>query len=166
MRMKSSPGWKALVLAGASALLLAIPAAAGHGGGHGPGPGPGHGPDGVGHIRYMAAMLGLSDEQTTRVEAIAATYMDGALGEAMKAEHEAREALAKTIHDLDATDEAVTQAASVVGAVELRLAVQRHRMVVEMSSVLTAEQRAKLDQVVEDVHSGRHGPDGGHPPGH
>ena len=142
----------------AALALAAIPAAAYAFGG----PGHGHGPggDGANRILHMAKELGLSDAQTAQIQTIAAKHKDGALGEAMQSMREARGTLAKTIHDAAATDDQVRDAAATVAALESQMAVQRHQLAIEISAVLTAEQKAKLAASLEDR---RHGPPHGGP---
>jgi len=145
----------------AALALAAIPAAAYAFGG----PGHGHGPggDGAGRILHMAKELGLSDAQTAQIQAIAAKHKDGALGEAMQSMREARGTLAKTIHDAAATDDQVRDAAATVAALESQMAVQRHQLAIEISAVLTAEQKAKLAELAASLEDRRHGPPHGGP---
>ncbi len=134
-----------------AAVLIAAAFAAAAWAGHGFGPhGPGHGPEGPGHILHMAKQLGLTEEQTSQVRAIVARYMEGSLGQAMESMHEAREALARTIHDVAASDDAVGQAAAAVSALESQIAVERHHMVIEISALLTPEQKARLEDLVKE----------------
>jgi Spy/CpxP family protein refolding chaperone len=78
---------------------------------------------------------------------------------------DARETLGKTIHDTAATDDQVRDAAAAVAALESETAVQRHQMAIEISAVLTADQKAKLVELLasfKDRHPGpRHGGPGG-----
>ena len=148
----------AAFLTAAALALASLPAAA-----QGFGP-PGHGP-GRGDnqfILHIAKELGLSDSQTAQVKTISAKYMDGALGEAMDSVRPARAAVQKAIHDVTATSDQVREAASVVAVLESQIAVQHHEMAIEISSVLTPDQRAKLADMLANMHE-RHagpGPDG------
>lgn len=120
--------------------------------------GPGHhGPGGPPSILPMADELGLTAEQKAQVQAIESRYRDGELGDAMEAMRTSQKTLAETIHDLKATDAAVTEAATAAAAVETRVAVLRHHFVVDIATVLTEEQKAKL----AEKHHGR-GPGEGH----
>ena len=130
----------------AAAALIAAPALAQMG--HGPhGPGPGPGPGGHHSITQMAEELGLTAEQTAQIKAVEKKYRDGELGDLTDSVRDAQRTLAATIHDAAATDDAVTQAAAAVAAIESRIAVQRHRLVVEVSALLTEEQKAQLAEM-------------------
>ena len=147
----------------AAMVLLAVTVAAaqyGHGP-HGPG-GPG-GPGGPNLAEHLTKMLDLSADQKVKVETIVSKYMDGTLGEKMKSMHEARQTLAQTIHDFDATDGQVRQAAGVVSGIDSQIALEQHHMAVEVSKLLTADQRAKFEQIVKEHvdHDGPPPPQGG-----
>jgi len=142
----------AIVTAIATALALAVPYAA-HADGRLE-----HAPSDADHVFHMAKVLGLSDAQTTQIEAILASHKDGPPGGAKASMREAREALARTIHDATATDDQVRDAAATVAALESQLAVKRHRVAIEIAAVLTPEQRAKLAELrasMRDHHRGR-----------
>ena len=146
----------------AAALVLAIPPASAQG--YGP---PGHGhPRGEGDpILHVLSGLGLSEAQTAQVKAITAKYTDGALGEATDASREARAAVMKTVHDVNATEDQVRQAAAAAATLELQSALQHHRMAIEISSVLTAEQKTKLAEMFANVAERHAGPPPGGPGG-
>jgi len=159
----------AAFLTAAALALATLPAAAQGFGppGHGPGRGPGHGHghDEMNPIVHMAKELGLNDAQTAQVKTITSKYMDGALGEAMASMREARGTVQKTVHDVTATDDQVREAASVVAVLESQIAVQHHQMAIEISAILTPDQRAKLADEFANM-KGRHaGPPAGGPGG-
>jgi Spy/CpxP family protein refolding chaperone len=137
----------------AAALALATLPAAAQGFGP-PGHGPGHG--GGNPILHMVKELGLSDAQTAQVKTITAKYMDGALGQAMDSTREARANVMKAVHDVNATDDQVREAASVVAVLDSQIAVQHHQMAIEISAILTADQRAKLADMFANM-AERHG---------
>jgi Spy/CpxP family protein refolding chaperone len=139
----------------ATALALATLPAAAQGFGP-PGHGPGHGHGEGNPILHMAKELGLNDAQTAQVKSITAKYMDGALGEAMQSTHAARLTVRKTIHDVTATDDQVREAAAVVAVLDSQIAVQHHQMAIEISAILTADQRAKLAEMFANM-AERHG---------
>jgi Spy/CpxP family protein refolding chaperone len=127
-----------------AALALAVfPAAANAFGrpGHGPGEGPAE------RILRMSKVLGLSDDQTSRIQSIAGSRREGAMGRTAASMRSARETLATTIHDMQATDDQVRDAAAALAALEAEAAVLRHRMAIEILSVLTPDQRAKLTEL-------------------
>jgi Spy/CpxP family protein refolding chaperone len=143
-----------LVTAITTVLALAVPYAALAGGRSEHGPSDGD----AGHVLHMAKVLGLTDAQTTQIQAIVASHKEGAPGGARASMRDAREALARTIHDADATDDQVRDAAATVAALESQLAVKRHRVAIEIAAVLTPEQRVKLAELrasMMDHHRGR-----------
>ena len=155
----------AAFVTGAALALAAFPLAA-HAFGR---PGHGLGPDGPGRILHMAKELGLSDAQTAQIETIAEKHKDGALGDSMQSMRQARETLRATIHDATATDDQVRDAAAAVATLETQAAVQRHQMAIEISKILTPEQKAKLAERMANAEDERRGPpcgghggDGGH----
>ena len=154
--------FRTAAFAAATALALAtLPAAAQ---GFGP-PGHSHGHGDGNPILHMTKELGLSDAQTTQVKSITAKYMDGALGQAMDATREARLTVQKTVHDVNATDDQVREAASVVAALDSQIAVQHHQMAIEISAILTPDQRAKLAEMFATMAERHGGPGRGGPGG-
>lgn len=132
----------------AVAALAAAPALAQMGPGpHGPGPGGPGGPGGPPSILHLADELGLTADQKTQIKAIENRYRDGELGTAMDSMRDARETLGRTIHDVAASDDAVTQAAATVATLESQIAVLRHHLVIEISALLTDEQKAQLAEM-------------------
>lgn len=142
----------------AATLTMASLAVAGPGFGP-PGHGPGHGDENP--VLHMTKELGLSDAQTSQVTAIVAKYHDGAMGQAMASVHPAQMAVQQAIHDVTASDDQVREAASVVAVLESQIAVQHHRMAVEISSVLTPSQRAKLADMFASMKERHAGPSDG-----
>ena len=112
-----------------------------------PPPPPGGGP---GQLGRMARDLGLSEAQQDQVRSITERYMDGALGEALEAMGAAHAALGEAIHDPEATDEQVRDKAAAVGALETRIALERHHLVAEIQQVLTPAQRKKAAELARD----------------
>lgn len=139
------------------ALVCATLASAQGLGPHGP-----HGPGGPDLAAHLTKMLDLSPDQQSKVEGIVSKYTEGALGDKMRSMHEARGTLAATVHDANASDKQVQEAAGVVSAIEAQLAVEQHHMAVEISGVLTADQKAKLAQMARahGDHDGPPPPDG------
>lgn len=119
-------------LAGAPATL----AARGEGGRHG-------------HARgeRLAEELGLSPEQRTQMRSIMDKYRSGAMGDHLRDLRQARADLRVAIQDVKATDAQVQDAARTVASHEAFVAVERHRMALEMDRILTPEQKAKAAEL-------------------
>ena len=119
-----------------------------------------HGPDHgeMGPMLHILKDIGLNDAQLGQVHGITAKYMDGALGQAMRSMRAARGTEQKTIHDVTATDQQVREAAASVALLESEMAVQHHRMAIEISSILTAEQRTKLAEAFDGMKERHAGP--------
>jgi Spy/CpxP family protein refolding chaperone len=109
-------------------------------------------------ILEMTKELGLSDAQTAQVKTITAKYMDGALGQAMRTMRDAQANVQRTVHDLNATDDQVRDAAAAVAALTSQIAVQHHQMAIEISQILTPDQRAKLTDMLANMKERRGGP--------
>ena len=133
-----------LALCGAAVLGVALPALA-QPGPHGHG-GPG-GPPGQRMLDKMTQELNLSDAQATQLRAIVTRYHEGAFGDTMKEFHEARANLEGLISDPASNDQQVLTAAKLVSAKGEQLAVQRHRMSLEIDAILTPEQRQKAKEL-------------------
>jgi len=145
----------------AAAALLAATVASAQGYMHGPHrPG---GPGGMNLADHLTKMLDLTPDQQSKVQTIVSKYMEGSLGEKMRSMHEAQATLQKTVHDPDASDKQVQQAVGVVSGVQSQIALEQHHMAVEVATVLTADQKAKLQQMVKDAgdHDGPPPPAGG-----
>ena len=91
----------------------------------------------------MTQDLGLSDAQATQLRAIVSRYHEGAFGDTMKEFREARSNLEGLIADPASNDQQVLTAAKLVSAKGEQMAVQRHRMAIEIDAILTPEQRQK-----------------------
>ena len=102
-----------------------------------------------GHERgqRLAEELGLSPEQRTQMRVITDKYRGGAMGDHMRDLRQARADLREAIHDVKATDAQVQDAARSVASHEAFLAVERHRMAIEMDRILTPEQKAKAAEL-------------------
>jgi len=111
-------------------------------------------------ILHMAKELDLSDAQLAQVKAIT-TKHEEAFGQTMERTHEARAAVQRTIHDVAATEAQVREAAASVALLESQTAVEHHRMAIEISAVLTADQRAKLAELFATMKERHAGPPGG-----
>jgi Spy/CpxP family protein refolding chaperone len=95
----------------------------------------------------MAKTLDLTAAQQTQIEAIAARAKDGVAGTTWKSMRTAHEALAGVIRDPGTTDDQVRDAAAAVAAIGTELAVEHHKMVIEIAAILTADQKAKLAEM-------------------
>jgi Spy/CpxP family protein refolding chaperone len=136
--------WTA-TLSGAMLLALALPAFAQPGPGPHGGPG-GHGP-GPGMVARMAEELDLSDAQKTQLQSIFDKYHSGDFGATMQSFHDARKQLEALIRDPAATDQQVLDASRQAAAQGEKMAIQRHRMAIEIDGILTPEQRDKAKQL-------------------
>ena len=137
----------AAMISGAALLALALPALAQPGPGFHGGPG-GHGPGPEGMVDHMTQELGLSDAQKSQLRAILDKYHSGEFGDTMKAFHDSRAQLETLVHDPAATDQQVLDAARQAGAQGEKVAIQHHRMAVEINAILTPEQRDKAKQLM------------------
>jgi len=95
----------------------------------------------------MAQELGLSPEQQTQMRAIVDKYRGGALGDHMRDLRKARTDLRSAIQDVKSSDAQVQDAARNVASHETFVAVERHRMAIEMDKILTPEQRTKAAEL-------------------
>jgi len=94
--------------------------------------------------------LDLSSEQRARVETVLAEHR-GELRQELEAVIASREAQYAAIHG-EAFDEAkIRAAAASLGAAQADLAVTRARIANQVRTVLSAEQRARLDDMLETV---------------
>jgi Spy/CpxP family protein refolding chaperone len=109
-------------------------------GGYGPGPGM------VGHLTEE---LGLTEDQRTEIQGIFDRYHAGELGQTLQTMEQSRRQLHDAIHDPTAGEQAVLDAARVVSEQSEQLALERHRMFVEISDVLTEEQREKAQELMQ-----------------
>jgi Spy/CpxP family protein refolding chaperone len=139
------------------ALALATSAFARPGGGHGPGPG------GF-FLQRQIEKLELPAETRTKVDALLAESRTSQekLHEQIRAAHDSMRALL----DQDSVDEAAVMAqADSIGALMTQARKQDLKTLIEVRSLLTPEQRASLDQQMEERRDHwkgmRHGKDGG-----
>jgi Spy/CpxP family protein refolding chaperone len=135
-----------IALAAAAALVIAPTLIlAQRGDGHGPHHGRGH------MIERIFERLDLTDDQQ---EAVHNTMMGHR--EQTRQLHEEkiakRRALGQAIHADFFDESAVRQAAADVAAVDADLAVMRAQMFQEINKVLTAEQRERMKELIEDWH--------------
>jgi len=149
MRFRTAAFSTALALA-----LATFPAAAEGDNPHRHGPGHGDG----GPVMHMLQELGLNDSQMTQAKAVTTKYMDGALGQAMSSMRTARGTLQKAIHDTTQSEAQVREAAAAVAVLDAEAAVQHHKMAIEISSILTADQKAKLSDMFEHMEERHRGP--------
>ena len=140
-----------------AALIVGIPALAGdhgpkghrgHGGPHGFMEGRGHGPDApFHHLKMIAHDLELTETQREQLHEIVKGAMDGELGETMKALREAHRALGKLVHDPQASEQQIRDAARAMSELAERSAVERHGIAVALDGLLTEEQRARFAEI-------------------
>jgi len=145
----------AACLTAATLALATLPAAAQEMGPRG------HGHGGGNPILHMTKELGLNDAQTAQVKAITEKYNSGDLGKSMDRARDARAALMRAIHDVSATEGQVRDAAANVALAESDSAVAHHRMAVEISALLTPDQKAKLAEMFQHMEERHAGPPGG-----
>jgi len=113
----------------------------------------------------LAAVLDLTDEQRAQTAEIFNRYAardDEEDGEGARGLREARRDLRRAVRDASSTEQDVRDAAVRVSSEEEMAALSRHRMVVELDGVLTAEQRNQLAEIREQrgpgaFPGGRHG---------
>ena len=144
---KTTLAFCGVALMGLAIPVLAQPGPRGHGDAGGPGPR---------MLDKMTQELNLSDAQATQLRAIVSRYHEGAFGDTMKEFHEARTNLEGLIADPASNDQQVLTAAKLVSAKGEQVAVQRHRMAVEVDAILTPEQRQKAKELKAEGW-GRHG---------
>jgi Spy/CpxP family protein refolding chaperone len=95
--------------------------------------------------------LDLTDEQREQVRTKIEAHMEGALGEYMRQQDEIRQELQRLIHDPAADENAVADAARRVSDYCERVAVERHRMVVDLFEVLDEEQRQQATELLNEL---------------
>jgi Spy/CpxP family protein refolding chaperone len=122
---------------GALAMAPATLAARGEGGGR----------HGNGRGQRLAEELGLSPEQRAQMRSILDKYRGGAMGDHLRDLRQARADLRAAIHDVKASDAQVQDLARSVASHEAFVAVERHRMAIEMDRILTPEQKAKAAEL-------------------
>ncbi|MBZ5639870.1 MAG: periplasmic heavy metal sensor [Acidobacteriia bacterium] len=136
-----------LVLALAPATALAQP---------GP-PGPHrHGPGPEQHLERILGTLNLTTDQQAAIDKILSSHRDAA-GDEQKSMMTARVALMGQIHAETFDEQAIRQAAAAVAALEADQSVTMAKTLNEVRTVLTADQRARLQQSLgrhEGMHEG------------
>jgi Spy/CpxP family protein refolding chaperone len=133
------------------------------------GQGPGyHGP-GAGPLGSVFHELDLTTDQRDRLRSTVEQFMQGQLGELMRAQREQRQTMFRMIHDPNTEESAIVDAVhrSILGAEQLAL--EQHRMTVALFDILTEEQRQQALELLAELpdsqavpwrHS-RRGPSGG-----
>jgi Spy/CpxP family protein refolding chaperone len=94
--------------------------------------------------------LELSDEQRARVEGVLTHHREEIRHE-VEAVIASRQAQYATIHGQPFEEGRIRAATSALGAAQADLAVTRARIASEVRAVLTDSQRARLDEMLEDV---------------
>jgi Spy/CpxP family protein refolding chaperone len=112
---------------------------------------------GPGRMARMAEALELTTEQRAQMREVVEKYRGGALGDHRQALREARAQLRAVIHDVSATDAQVQEAAREVSSHAGFVAVERHRMAIEMDRILTEEQKEKAAELRQRRWEGRRG---------
>ena len=141
-----------LVLSALVALVAAPALAQGHGHGHGHGHGQqggSHqaGPDGRMHGRIFA-QLDLTEDQKTRIHELMGEHQS-AVEPLRQQVREGHQQVAQLVH-AEAIDEAAIRAAVTAGAqVDADMAVERARLVQQIRSILTPEQREQADELMQ-----------------
>jgi Spy/CpxP family protein refolding chaperone len=97
----------------------------------------------------MARQLDLTDAQRARIREIFEEHRDSALGDAAAKSRASRSALRTLIHDPEANEQAIRDAATRASRSDADLAVERHRALAEAFKVLTPEQQEKAKQLRE-----------------
>lgn len=95
----------------------------------------------------LADALGLSPEQRTQMRSITDKYRSGAMGDHLRDLRQARADLRTAIQDVKATDAQVQDAARSVASHQAFVAVERHRMAIEIDRILTPEQKTKAAEL-------------------
>lgn len=101
------------------------------------------------HGRLLARAkekLGLTDEQVSQIRAILKEDKQNLMN-LFSRMHEARTGLRDAIHSADANESSVRAASAKVANVEADLAVERLKLFGKISPILTADQRAKLQEL-------------------
>ncbi len=111
-----------------------------------------HGPEGPGDFMFMRLMhrLDLSADQRDKVKDIVRTYRDGDLGTAARDLRDAHHALEVAIWSTGSTEASISEAVQGLSAKIAAMAEVRHRMAGEITNVLTDEQRAQLQNLLQE----------------
>jgi len=94
--------------------------------------------------------LDLTVSQHDEVSQIMDRYRDGSLGDQLEAHRKALMGLRELMQNPAADEQQVLAAARAASVVGETLAVEMHRLVVEINSILTAEQRVKLEELRQE----------------
>jgi len=121
-------------------------------GGHGPyahghagsGPGPGM----MGGLFHQ---LDLTDEQSEQVRTKIEAHMEGPLGEYTRQQDEIRQELRQLIHDPAADENAIADAARRVSGYCELVALERHRLIVDLFEVLDEQQRQQATELLNEL---------------
>jgi len=125
-------------------------------------------PPGPRMMDRLADKLELSEAQRGQLKEILARYRSGSQGDGFKALHQARTQLESLVRDPSANEQQVLEAARALSTQAEQSALQRHRMSVDIDSILTDAQRQKAKELraEEAGKTGRfHGRRGGFPHG-
>lgn len=107
------------------------------------------GAGGIGAIgAKIAEKLALTDEQQARIKSELALEKDVVTDLARKL-YEAKKGLREILHQTDASEAKVREAATKVGTVETDLAVERFKIYGRLRPILTADQIEKLNEMEE-----------------
>jgi len=109
----------------------------------GPGTHPRHGGSREDRMERLARRLDLTEGQKVRMKEIFEKHRSEGLGDAAERARAARRDLRDLIHDPEAADADVREAAKRSAEASADLAVERHRAFAEAFSVLTPEQRER-----------------------
>lgn len=91
------------------------------------------------------ARIGLSKEQKEKIRAIFAAH-DAVLADASARYIDKRRQLRMLMDDLGVAEESITALAAEIGQIEAELAIERNRVLKEVSGLLTSEQAAKFQK--------------------
>jgi Spy/CpxP family protein refolding chaperone len=139
---------KTIRLAGLSAIALTALLTAGTAwAGPGPHGGPGRG------MKHMARELGLTADQKQQMLDIRSRWWRNGLEDAARAARDAHRNVQQVTHDPNATDDQVAAAVRSGTDATAQLAVVRHKMFKELQAVLTADQRAKFGELLQQRQS-------------
>lgn len=123
----------------------------------------GRGPGGPGFGPHLAEALALSDEQKTQLDALR-TRQRETLKPLMEGARQAHEAFRQAVDAPTADEAAVGRSAIAMNAAEKKLRAAHEAAFEEIKSILTPEQRDKLEKMHEQGPGpGRRGPHGQRP---
>jgi Spy/CpxP family protein refolding chaperone len=99
----------------------------------------------------LAAALDLTDEQRDKMRSIRERYREGSLGDYESEAEETRREARALVRDATATEQQVLDAVRRASAAAERAALERHRMHLELDSVLTDDQRRELAEIRSEL---------------